>query len=81
MQAYYEIETDIPLNHQLNIRLPDNIPAGRAKVAVNYEVNESSEQTTKMADFLNSLPDNTSDGLSRSDIENHINQERKNWDD
>ena len=40
MHAYYEIETDIPINHQLNIRLPDTIPSGRAKIAVIYEVNE-----------------------------------------
>ena len=72
MQAYYEIETDIPLNHQLNIHLPDNIPAGRAKVAVIYEVNESSEKATQMADFLNSLPDNTEGGLSRDDIQARI---------
>ena len=26
MQAYYEIETQIPGNHQLNIQLPDTIP-------------------------------------------------------
>ena len=30
MQAYYEIETDIPDDHQLPIQLPENIPAGRA---------------------------------------------------
>lgn len=40
MQAYYEIETQIPGNHQLNIQLPDTIPAGRAKIAVIYEVAE-----------------------------------------
>jgi len=36
MQAYYEIETDIPSNHQL--QLPDTIPPGRAKIAVIYEL-------------------------------------------
>ena len=40
MQVYYEIETQISSNHQLNIQLPDTIPAGRAKVAVIYEVAE-----------------------------------------
>ena len=38
MQVYYEIETDIPSSHQLNIQLPDTIPAGRVKIAVFYEV-------------------------------------------
>lgn len=37
MQAYYEIEADIPSNHQLQIQLPDCIPVGRAKIAVIYE--------------------------------------------
>ncbi len=38
MQAYYEIETDIPKNHQLHLLLPDDIPAGKAKVAIIYEL-------------------------------------------
>ena len=38
MQAYYEIETDIPKNHQINLVLPDDIPEGRAKIAVIYEL-------------------------------------------
>ena len=40
MQAYYEIETDIPNNHLLQLQLPSNIPAGRAKIAVIYEFSE-----------------------------------------
>lgn len=40
MQAYYEIETDIPVDHQLHINLPENIPAGRAKIAVIYELTQ-----------------------------------------
>ena len=38
MHAYYEIETDIPKNHQINLVLPDDIPEGRAKIAVIYEL-------------------------------------------
>lgn len=59
MQAYYEIETDIPVNHQLHIQLPDTIPTGRAKIAVIYEVanlgnNEPqlSENPKILLDFL-----------------------------
>jgi len=33
------------------------------------------------ADFLNSLPDNPSGGLSRKDIQTCINQERSSWDE
>ena len=40
MQAYYEIETEIPVDHQLHIQLPENIPAGRAKIAVIYELTQ-----------------------------------------
>ena len=38
MQAYYEIETEIPSNHQILLQLPDSIPPGLAKIAVIYEV-------------------------------------------
>lgn len=47
MQAYYEIETDIPVNHQLHIRLPDSIPSGRAKIAVIYEVPQIPKEAIK----------------------------------
>jgi hypothetical protein len=52
MQAYYEIETQIPPNHRLNQQLPDSIPSGAAKIAVIYELPEKSEtKATKMAAF------------------------------
>jgi hypothetical protein len=38
MHAYYEIETEIPNNHQLNLSLPNDIPAGKAKIAIIYEL-------------------------------------------
>lgn len=41
MHAYYEMETHIPSNHQLQIQLPEIIPAGRAKIAVIYELAET----------------------------------------
>ena len=81
MKAYYEIETDIPVNHQLKICLPDNIPAGRAKVAVIYEINEATTKQMQMAAFLNTLPDNQAGDLSRDDIQAFIHQERESWND
>lgn len=82
MQAYYEIETQIPGNHRLNIQLPDSIPAGRAKIAVIYEVAElPPNKNTLMANFLNSLPDNPPGGLSREDIQTYLSQERASWDE
>jgi hypothetical protein len=41
MHAYYEVETNIPTDHQLQIKLPDSIPAGRAKIAVICELTEA----------------------------------------
>ncbi|SLM28136.1 conserved hypothetical protein [Desulfamplus magnetovallimortis] len=83
MQAYYEIETEIPVTHQLNIKLPDTIPVGRAKIAIIYEVTEvQSDKKTMMADFLNNLPDNPTGGcLTKDEIKTYIQQERSSWDD
>ncbi|MGD7035149.1 hypothetical protein [Methylotuvimicrobium buryatense] len=54
MQAYYEIETEIPKNHQLNLSLPDDIPAGKAKVAIIYEFSEPKDNTgMALTEFLN----------------------------
>lgn len=54
MYAYYEIETDIPVDHQLQIQLPDNIPAGRAKIAVIYEFSEAQNNAgSALKAFLN----------------------------
>lgn len=54
MQAYYEIETNIPSNHQLQIQLPDSIPVGRVKIAVIYEFAEpKSNAGLALKAFLN----------------------------
>lgn len=45
MQAYYEIETDIPSNHHLQLQLPDSIPVGRVKIAVIYELTPITNNT------------------------------------
>lgn len=79
MQAYYEIETQIPPNHRLNLQLPDAIPAGTAKIAVIYELPEKSEtKATKMAAFLQSLSEvMDGEGLSRAAIDAHLRHERQ----
>lgn len=38
MQAYYEVEAEIPSDHTLHLQLPDNIPTGKAKIAIIYEL-------------------------------------------
>lgn len=42
MHAYYELETEIPANHQLTLQLPDTIPIGHVKIAIIYEMSEPS---------------------------------------
>ncbi len=53
MQAYYEIETDIPKNHRLNLVLPDEIPEGKAKLAIIYEV--PNKQIKNPEDLINAI--------------------------
>ena len=52
MQAYYEIETDIPKNHRLNLVLPDEIPEGKAKLAIIYE---ASNKIKNAEDLINAI--------------------------
>ena len=82
MQAYYEIETEIPLNHQLKLQLPDSIPSGHAKIAIIYEVPKSVEdKSAALSIFLEALPDTPNDkGMSREAINDYIQQERQGWD-
>ena len=81
MQAYYEIEAFVHGNHQLNLQLPDTIPVGHVKVAVIYNLIESSaDKKSLMAEFLNDLPDNSSSGLTKNEIQHYIEQERHGWD-
>lgn len=47
MHAYYEVEINIPSNHQLHIQLPDIVPAGRAKISVLYELPDLPTQKTE----------------------------------
>jgi hypothetical protein len=82
MQAYFEIETDIPRDHQLHIQLPDTIPAGRAKIAVIYELTDAkATKHSMMTEFLNSLPVTKTQGLSVEQIQAYITEERASWED
>ena len=48
MQAYYEMNIEIPQNHLVSFYLPETIPAGQVKIAVIYEA----LKTTKTAEFI-----------------------------
>ena len=65
-------------------------PPGWAKVAVIYEVgsakiNTRTEQKinkqAKMREFLANLPIDTDGGLSREEIRDRVDEERRSWDD
>jgi len=82
MQAYYEIEADIPIDHQLHLQLPDTIPAGRAKIAVIYELDDAKvTKQSLMTEFLNSLPITNTQGLSVEKIQSYMTEERASWED
>mgnify|MGYP003559125555 FL=1 len=53
MQAYYEIATYIPSNHQLHLTLPQEIPEGKVKIAIIYELPDV--QTNKTTDLINAI--------------------------
>ena len=54
MQAYYEIEAEIPSDHKLHLQLPENIPTGKAKIAIIYELTQmKSDAGVALKQFLN----------------------------
>ena len=53
MPACYEVETNIPRNHQLQIQLPDIVPIGRVKVSVLYELPDL--PTKKTEDLIKAI--------------------------
>ncbi|MEO1396578.1 MAG: hypothetical protein AAFV90_27135 [Cyanobacteria bacterium J06634_5] len=85
MQGYYETETEIPVNHQLTVKVPDNIPPGRVKLALIYDIGSEASSTKAvkkalMSEFLASLSEHPSSELSRAEIQDYIDEERQSWD-
>lgn len=81
MQAYYEIEADITTNHQLHIQLPDIIPAGRAKVAVIYELDDTQKTPQKEKTLMDYLGAGKSYRRFSSvdEIDNFVVGNRETW--
>ncbi len=81
MHAYYELETDIPTNHQITIQLPDNIPVGHAKIAVIYEMNLVSNDLSKSKTLVNFLGAGKKYQRfsSKSEIDNFITENRETF--
>ena len=75
MQAYYEIETEIPKNHHLNLVLPDDLPEGKAKVAIIYEL--PSLQTKNTEDLIKAIKKfRAKQALSNKEIKELIEEGR-----
>jgi hypothetical protein len=81
MLSYYEIETEIPASHQLNIPLPSEIPIGTVKITIIDEMSNPAAQQNRMAALLDNLPELQGEGLSKEMIQSFIRQERESWVD
>jgi hypothetical protein len=79
-----ELKTEITADHAIHLKLPEDAPAGPARVIVLYET-ESDAQTQErrptgnLDAFLKALPKNTS-GRDRSEIAAQVEAERAGWD-
>ena len=82
MHAYFETEATLPVNHCLNLKLPDEIPAGKIRIAVIYEkeVEKSAVETGNLDHFLAALPLNEQ-GRTPADIMQQVKEERDSWDE
>jgi len=75
MQAYYEVEAEIPSDHTLHLQLPDNIPTGKAKIAIIYELTQmKTDAGVALKEFLNKYQ------ASDIDIDTSIFEENRKSD-
>jgi O-phosphoseryl-tRNA(Cys) synthetase len=75
MQAYYEIEAEIPSDHKLQLQLPENIPIGKAKIAIIYEIAQiKNDAGAALKEFLNKYQ------ASDIDIDTNIFEEHRKLD-
>lgn len=73
MQAYYEVEAEIPSDHTLHLQLPDNIPTGKAKIAIIYELTPmKTDAGVALKEFLHKY--------QASDIDTSIFEENRKSD-
>ena len=67
MHAYYEIATYIPSNHQLHLTVPNEIPEGKVKIAIIYEL--PNVQTKKTSDLIGAIKNfHVNKSISAQDI-------------
>lgn len=80
MQNYYEIETEVPANHQLHLDLPRDIPAGKVKIAIIYDQPES--QNSEANNWLDVLGAGKAHSRfnSTEDVNHFITEQRETWE-
>ena len=87
MQAYYQLQADIPVDHHLNIILPDTIPPGKAIITVSYETGSSENINPKsQISEAKNLTDFLGAGKayqrfsSVKEIDNFVAENRETWE-
>ncbi len=79
MQAI-ELEGIIDNQHEIRLKLPEQARAGRARVIILYDENETSKTAGNLDAFLAALPHNQT-GRSHTYILRQVQEERDSWQD
>ncbi len=78
MQAYYEMNIEVPQNHLVSFYLPETIPAGQVKIAVIFDNSQNHSTTPKKWNaFFASQSVFADDFLAERD--NDLPQERESY--
>jgi hypothetical protein len=80
MQAY-KLDTRIPVNHRLEITLPDSFPAGAAEVTIRAKPIPNDPVRLNLRQFSAWLKQQKPSGRSREEIDAQIAEERSAWRD
>jgi hypothetical protein len=79
-----ELSAEITADHAIHLTLPEEAPAGPARVIVLYETGSDAQrlgpsQEGNLDAFLNALPKNVT-GRARHDIAAQVEAERTSWE-
>jgi hypothetical protein len=79
-----ELDAEITTDHAIHLTLPEEAPAGPARVIVLYDTERdaqalASSREGNLDDFLSALPTNIP-GRARRDIAAQVEAERTSWD-
>jgi hypothetical protein len=79
-----ELDAEITTDHAIHLTLPEEAPAGPARVIVLYETGSDAQRLGRTSEgnldeFLNALPKNRP-GRARQDIAAQVEAERTSWE-